>query len=80
MFPVDVPPLRERIDDVGPLAMHFLEVICAELGRDPLRLTRQHLAMLRAHSWPGNIRELRNVIERAVISSPGSRLMPFTRA
>jgi len=74
VFPVDVPPLRERIEDVGPLATHFLDVICRELGREPLRMTKTQLALLRSHRWPGNIRELRNVIERAIISSPGSRL------
>jgi len=74
VFPIEVPPLRERIEDVAPLALHFLERICLDLGRDPLRMTKQHLSMLQSHAWPGNIRELRNVIERAVISSPGSRL------
>ncbi len=74
VFPIDVPPLRERVGDIAPLALHFLDVVCKELGREPLRMTRQHLAKLRSHSWPGNVRELRNVIERAVISSNGPRL------
>ncbi len=74
VFPIEVPPLRERVDDIAPLATHFLETICTELGRDSLRMTQQQLSTLKAHSWPGNIRELRNVIERAVISSSGNRL------
>jgi len=74
VFPVDVPPLRDRLDDIGPLAAHFLQCIARELGREPLRMTRQHLSVLKQHSWPGNIRELKNVIERAVISSTGSKL------
>lgn len=74
VFPIEVPPLRERIDDIAPLATHFLNLICRELGRDSLRLTQQQLSSLKRHRWPGNIRELRNVIERAVISSTGSRL------
>lgn len=74
VFPIEVPPLRERIDDILPLATHFLETICNELGREPPKITRSQLAALRAHDWPGNIRELRNVIERAVISSSGPRL------
>jgi transcriptional regulator with GAF, ATPase, and Fis domain len=74
VFPIEVPPLRERVDDIELLARHFLNIICRELGREPLRMTKRHLATLRAHHWPGNIRELRNVIERAVISSRGSRL------
>jgi PAS domain S-box-containing protein len=74
VFPIEVPPLRERVDDIAPLAAHFLEIVCKELGREPLRMTRQQLRTLRSHHWPGNIRELRNVIERAAISSSGSRL------
>ena len=74
VFPVDVPPLRERLEDIAPLALHFLESICCELGRDTLRLTQGQLAVLRKQAWPGNIRELKNVIERAVISSSGNRL------
>ena len=74
VFPVEVPPLRERIDDVVPLALHFLEKICREFGRDSLRLTQRQAELLKKEPWPGNIRELKNVIERAVISSTGNRL------
>ena len=74
VFPMELPPLRDRIEDIVPLATHFLETICAELGRDPLALTKQHTVMLQKHQWPGNIRELRNVIERAVILTKGARL------
>jgi len=74
VFPIELPPLRERIEDVVPLAMHFLDTICCELGRDPLKLSKQHIAMLQKHHWPGNVRELRNVMERAVILTRGARL------
>ena len=74
VFPVEVPPLRERLDDIAPLAFHFLERICHELGREPLRLTQSQVSTLQQQEWPGNIRELKNVIERAVISTTGSRL------
>ena len=74
VFPIELPPLRDRLEDIGPLATHFLDSICCELGRDTLGLTKQLTAMLQAHHWPGNIRELRNVIERAVILSSGPRL------
>jgi len=74
VFPIAVPPLRERFADVIPLATHFLNQVCTELGRAPLEMTRKHAAQLNRHDWPGNIRELRNVIERAVILSPGNRL------
>ncbi len=73
VFPIEVPPLRERIEDIAPLAQHFLERTCVELGRDPLRLSKQQVDQLQQHNWPGNIRELKNVIERAVILSKGSR-------
>lgn len=74
VFPVEVPPLRERIDDVALLAIHFLEQICRDLGREPPRMTQQQVAVLKEQKWPGNIRELKNVIERAVVSSSGDRL------
>jgi PAS domain S-box-containing protein len=74
VFPIELPPLRERIEDIGPLATHFLETICCELGRESLALTKQHVALLKGHLWPGNIRELRNVMERAVILTKGPRL------
>jgi len=74
VFPVEVPPLRERGDDVVQLAQHFLEQTCKDFGRETLTLTRAHTASLKAYGWPGNIRELKNVIERAVILSPGNVL------
>lgn len=74
VFPVELPPLRERLEDIAPLATHFLESVCADLGRDPPALTKQHVVMMQKHAWPGNIRELKNVIERAVILTKGARL------
>jgi PAS domain S-box-containing protein len=74
VFPVEVPPLRVRLEDIAPLATHFLQQFCHELGREEMRMTQSQLAALKNHNWPGNIRELKNVIERAVISSPGNRL------
>jgi transcriptional regulator with PAS, ATPase and Fis domain len=66
VFPVVLPPLREREGDVELLARHFLAEFNGAEGRD-LQLTRAALARLRAHAWPGNVRELRNVVQRAVI-------------
>ncbi|MGI9232859.1 MAG: sigma-54 interaction domain-containing protein [Woeseiaceae bacterium] len=74
VFPVELPPLRERLEDIAPLATHFLESVCADLGREPPTLTKQHVTMMQMHPWPGNIRELKNVIERAVILTKGARL------
>ncbi len=74
VFPIDVPPLRERGEDIVQLAQHFLEQTCQDFGRDLLTLTRAQTEHLRAYPWPGNIRELKNVIERAVILSQGKVL------
>jgi len=74
VFPIEVPPLRQRKEDIVPLTMHFLQIIAAELGKEPLQLSRQHADSLLAHHWPGNVRELRNVVERAMILSSGHHL------
>ena len=74
VFPIDVPPLRDRGDDIVQLASHFLEKICQDFGHRPLSLSRQHLELMRKYEWPGNVRELKNVIERAVILSRGKVL------
>ena len=74
VFPVQVPPLRERGDDVVMLAIHFLEQICRDFGRDVPIITQTQVDALVAYDWPGNIRELKNVIERAVILSQGNNL------
>ena len=74
VFPIEVPPLRQRLEDIAPLARHFLNLSCSELGREELRLTQQHVDCLARHDWPGNIRELKNVMERAVILSSGRQL------
>ena len=74
VFPIEVPPLRERGDDVLQLASHFLERACKEFGLRPLTLSRKQAALLTRYSWPGNIRELKNVIERAAILSQGKVL------
>ena len=70
VFPIDVPALRERGEDIIRLARHFLAKTCNDFGRPPMQLTRTQADMLLRYSWPGNVRELKNVIERAVILSP----------
>jgi transcriptional regulator with GAF, ATPase, and Fis domain len=74
VFPVEVPPLRERGDDVVMLASHVLEQVCRDFGREPMSLTKKQVEALRRYSWPGNVRELKNVIERAVILSEDRHL------
>jgi DNA-binding NtrC family response regulator len=70
VFPIVIPPLRDRREDIAELARHFL----AEWGRPPAHLGDDALARLAAHDWPGNVRELRNVLERAVILRPEGRI------
>jgi PAS domain S-box-containing protein len=74
VFPIDVPPLRNRQEDILQLAQHYLKQTCIEFGREPLKLTRSQAQIIEAYDWPGNVRELKNVIERAVILSKGNTL------
>lgn len=68
---IHVPPLRERKDDILPLANHFLAKFAKENGKKPLELDRDAIGLLEAYEWPGNVRELENTMERAtVLSSP----------
>src|SRR5215469_9427124 len=74
VFPMKVIPLRDRKDDIPLLAKHFIELSVKELGCPRPRLTPAGVATLQAYVWPGNIRELRNVIERAVLFAQGGAL------
>jgi transcriptional regulator with GAF, ATPase, and Fis domain len=67
VFPIRLPPLRERRDDIAPLAQHFIRRFAERQHKTPPRLGGDALERLVAYSWPGNVRELQNVIERAVI-------------
>jgi formate hydrogenlyase transcriptional activator len=74
VFPVRVPALRERPEDIGVLTAHLAAKYAAQFGRTISRIDRRTLAMLESYDWPGNIRELENVIARAVIVSDGEVL------
>ena len=76
VFPVRVPPLRERGDDVALLARHFAAQLGRELRKREATLSDEAVAALRAHSWPGNVRELENAIERACILADSPVLTP----
>jgi DNA-binding NtrC family response regulator len=67
VVPIDLPPLRERKEDIPDLVEHFLETFNREFKKNTLRVTDEAMACLTRHDWPGNIRELRNVIERVMI-------------
>jgi len=74
VFPIEIAPLRQRKEDIAPLAALFLKRAAGKLNRSGLGLTRANLLTLQEYDWPGNVRELQNVIERAVIVSHGGRL------
>jgi two-component system NtrC family response regulator len=69
VFPIDIPPLRERKEDISLLANFFLEHFCRKYLKPPKTIDPQSMQILLSYSWPGNVRELRNIIERLVIRS-----------
>ncbi|HEY0873189.1 MAG TPA: sigma 54-interacting transcriptional regulator [Vicinamibacterales bacterium] len=74
VFPLELPPLRARADDIPLLAMHAITEVSKRLRIQPPTLTQADAELLQRYDWPGNIRELQNVMERAVILSRGGRL------
>ncbi|MHC5019904.1 MAG: sigma-54 interaction domain-containing protein [Planctomycetota bacterium] len=74
VFPIQVPPLRDRCDDIPALVDHFARAVASRLGRPPKRVPPDVVPRLCEHDWPGNVRELQNLVERAVILSPGETL------
>ncbi len=75
VVPVKVPPLRERPEDIFPLAWHFLRHYNAKFGRSK-KFSAELVRALECYDWPGNVRELQNVIERMVITTDGDTLEP----
>ncbi|PWT93402.1 MAG: Fis family transcriptional regulator [Blastocatellia bacterium] len=75
VVPIELPPLRDRVEDILPLAQHFIQKYNEENGRDVSeQMAPEVLALLEAYSWPGNVRELENTIERAVVIAPGNEI------
>jgi transcriptional regulator with GAF, ATPase, and Fis domain len=74
VFPVVIPPLRKRKDDIPLLVEHFLEASSRKVGRPKPPLTLAAVQRLQQYDWPGNVRELQHVVERAVITSTKGRL------
>ena len=72
VLPIRVPPLRQRIEDIPELAHHFLEQYAAKLGKPVRLLDDDALVALKSYPWPGNVRQLENVIERAVVVADGA--------
>ena len=74
VIPVEVPPLRDRGDDVTLLANHFLKRFAVQMGKNVVRLAPESLEIMKGYDWPGNVRVLENTIERAVAMSTGDEL------
>ncbi len=74
-MPIEVPPLRERVEDIPALVEHFAERLSAGAGVPGKRFADDAVSRLQARAWPGNIRELRNAVERALILAPGKLVM-----
>lgn len=71
VIPILLPPLRDRREDIPLLAKHFLRKICTDMRRPVLEITQEAIRALEAYGWPGNVREMENVIERAVALTDG---------
>jgi formate hydrogenlyase transcriptional activator len=67
VFPIEVPPLRERPGDIAPLVAHFVRQSARRMNRPEPLISKATLDQLEAYSWPGNVRELQNTVERAII-------------
>ncbi len=74
VVPVRLPPLRERREDIPELVSHFFARFAGERRMTPPRISEEAMAALQAHDWPGNVRQLRNIIERTLILAPGDRV------
>jgi DNA-binding NtrC family response regulator len=69
VFPVELPPLRQRTEDLPALVAHFVRQVSAQNGWKPIPFTDAAIDILRQQKWPGNIRELRNIVERLLLLS-----------
>ena len=76
VFPITIPPLRERRDDVRRLTEYFIEKYCREMKKVTKSLSKDGISLLEKYHWPGNVRELENTIERAVILAEGKKITP----
>jgi two-component system nitrogen regulation response regulator NtrX len=74
VFPLVLPPLRERREDIPALVEHFAAQVCSQNGWKPILFSLEAIAALQAHAWPGNVRELRNVVERLMLLAPAGEV------
>jgi len=80
VFPLEVPPLRARKEDIPLLVDHFMELHAKRLNRTPVKLSPKKIEDLMAYHWPGNIRELQNIIERIMITADPSKIIDMLHA
>ncbi len=76
VVPLLIPPLRQRPEDIAPLAQYFIEKLAREIKREPPMISETTMVYLQAYSWPGNAREFRNVLERAIILEDAREILP----
>jgi DNA-binding NtrC family response regulator len=76
VFPITIPPLRERREDIPELAGYFVKKYCAEMKKPQKSISKEATALLEKYHWPGNVRELENTIERAIILCEGKKILP----
>jgi transcriptional regulator with PAS, ATPase and Fis domain len=75
VFPIIIPPLRDRKEDIPLLVNHFLKKYNRKAGKDVGLITQDVMTKLQRYDWPGNIRELENIMERAIVTSAGEKLV-----
>ncbi len=76
VVPILIPPLRERKEDIAPLANYFVDTLSLDLRREPAALSASAVDVLESYSWPGNVRQLRNVLERVLILEDTAEIRP----
>lgn len=76
VFPINIPPLRERSEDIPELADFFIQKYCLEMKKEKKSLSKDALSLMDKYHWPGNVRELENTIERAIILCEGKKILP----
>jgi PAS domain S-box-containing protein len=74
VFPITMPPLRERVEDIPPIVQHYMKIFARKQGKNITSVSSNTLEELQKYTWPGNVRELENIVERAVVTSSGSKL------
>jgi two-component system nitrogen regulation response regulator NtrX len=78
VVPIAMPPLRERLEDIPGLAAHFMEQAARNAHTPPRTFAADAMALMQSYEWPGNVRQLRNVIEWLLIMAPGGEADPIT--